>query len=152
MTNLVTDPSAPPSDDFYRALRKRLRAWLQTKGKAFAYADMLLVAPDLLHLVCRLSLDPRVTGDEKAKLVGAAAYFMSVIDLVPEGILGPLGYLDDVALAAFVLHKVIGAGHGELAQQYWAGDGDVLVVVQKILDLANKAIGSNLWQRLRRFG
>lgn len=143
-------PIAVPGDDFYRSLRRRLRTWLQGKGKPFAYADMLLVAPDLLHVLCRLALDPRVVGEEKVRLASAIAYFMSVVDLMPEGILGPVGYLDDVAIAAFVLHKVIGAGHGELARQYWAGDGDVLRVIQQILEVSNKAIGSGAWQRLRR--
>lgn len=143
-------PQGLPPDDFYQLLRRRIRAWLEGKGKAFAYADMLLVAPDLLHLLCRLALDPRVTGEEKVGLASAIAYFFSVVDLMPEGLLGPIGYLDDVALAAFVLHKMIGAGHGDLARQYWAGHGDVLQVLQQILEVSNKAIGSGVWQRLRR--
>jgi uncharacterized membrane protein YkvA (DUF1232 family) len=137
-------------DDFYRVLRRRLRAWLHSKGKGFAYADMLLLAPDLLHLVCRLAIDARIASGDKARLASVIAYFVSLFDLMPEGLLGPVGYLDDIALAALVLHKIIGAGQEQVAREYWAGDEDLLQVLQRVLELSNKAIGSGLWGRLRR--
>jgi uncharacterized membrane protein YkvA (DUF1232 family) len=146
----MEEATAIVHDDFYRVLRGRLRAWLQSKGKGLAFAEMLLVAPDLLHLLCRLAIDARVPSGDKARLASVIAYFVSLVDLMPEGLLGPVGYLDDVALAAFVLHKIIGADQEQVARQYWAGDGDVLEVLQRVLQLSNKAIGSGLWQRLRR--
>jgi uncharacterized membrane protein YkvA (DUF1232 family) len=143
------DLPAVIADDYYRSLRRRLRAWLQDKGKAYAYADALFVAPDLLHLLCRLTLDARVPRSEKVQLASAIAYFVSVIDFVPEGLLGPIGLIDDVALAALALQRLIGAGHAKLAQEYWAGDGDLLQLLQRVLALAEKAIGSGVWQRVR---
>jgi uncharacterized membrane protein YkvA (DUF1232 family) len=146
----MEEATAIVHDDFYRVLRRRLREWLQRKGRGFAFADMLLLGPDLLHLVCRLVIDARVAPGDKARLASVIAYFISLVDLMPEGLLGPVGYLDDIALAAFVLHKVIGAGQEQLAREYWAGDGDLLQVLQRVLELSNKAIGSGLWGRLRR--
>jgi uncharacterized membrane protein YkvA (DUF1232 family) len=150
----VTEPASEiqlpvvARDDFYRSLRRRIRDWLAGKGKAYRYADMLWVAPDLLHLLCRLVVDRRVPSADKARLAAAIAYFVSVFDFMPEFILGPVGYLDDVALAAFVLHKLIGEGLADVAKEHWAGDGDLLQVLQRILDLSNQAIGSGLWSRL----
>jgi len=140
------------NQDFYQELRGKIRDWLQSKGKAYAYADMLLVAPDLLHLLCKLSVDPRVPLLHKARLAATIAYFLSPFDLIPEGLLGPGGYLDDVALSAYVLHNVINAGTGEVAQEHWAGDGQLLQVLQSVLTLADRALGTGLWARLRRLG
>src|SRR3954469_24479005 len=89
-------------EDMYRKLRRRVLDWAQSKtGAKHAYLDVVLAAPDLMHLLYRLMLDPSVRGTDKAKLAGALAYFITPIDLVAEAFVGPIGFLDDVALAAF---------------------------------------------------
>ncbi|MEO8178534.1 MAG: DUF1232 domain-containing protein [Deltaproteobacteria bacterium] len=135
--------------DFYQALRARIADWLASKGKGFKHAQLLLLAPDLFHLLTRLMLDRRIPVAEKAGLGAALAYFVSPIDLLPEAFLGPAGYVDDVALAAFALSRLINAGHGEVAKELWAGDGDLLDAIQQILDVADQALGSGLWERLK---
>jgi uncharacterized membrane protein YkvA (DUF1232 family) len=137
-------------DDFYQALRTKVRTWLAGKGKAFTYADVLLVGPDLLHLLFKLSVDPRIPLTHKAQLAAAIAYFVSPFDLIPEGLIGPGGFLDDIALSAYVLHRVINAGHGSVAEEHWAGDGQLLHVLQRILEIADRALGTGLWNRLKR--
>lgn len=139
-------------DDFYQALRGKIRAWLDGKGKTYAYADVLLVGPDLLHVLCKLSADRRIPLTHKLQLAAAIAYFVSPLDLIPEGIVGPIGYIDDIALAAYVLHRLINAGHGKVAEEHWAGDGQLLHVLQRVLEVADSAVGSGLWNKLKRFG
>ncbi len=137
------------NEDFYQVMRSRIRNWLTTKGKGYKYADYLLFGPDLFHLLSRLILDERIDVAHKVKLAAAIAYFVSPIDLVPEAILGPAGYIDDIALAAYVLNTLINAGQGEVAQELWAGDDELITVVQRILDVADSAIGSGVWVKLR---
>jgi uncharacterized membrane protein YkvA (DUF1232 family) len=136
-------------EDFYQAMRARIAEWLEGKGKGFRHAQLLLLAPDLFHLLTRLMLDPRIPVSEKAGLGAALAYFISPIDLLPEAFLGPAGYVDDVALAAYALHRLINAGHGEVAKELWAGDGDLLDAIQQILQVADQALGSGVWERLK---
>ncbi len=150
----MTDSSADverrrSAEDFYQAMRKRIRAWLEKKGKAFRYADVLLAGPDLLHLLSKLALDKRVPAVEKAKIASAIAYFVSPIDLVPEGVLGPAGLVDDIALAAFVLNGFVNAGYGEIAKEHWAGQEDLLVVIQRVLGVADAALGAGVFRRLK---
>jgi uncharacterized membrane protein YkvA (DUF1232 family) len=137
-------------EDFYQALRARITGWLASKGKGFKHANILLLAPDLFHLLSRLMLDPRIPAAEKAGLGAVLAYFISPIDLLPEALLGPAGYVDDVALAAFVLNRLINAGHGEVAKELWAGDDDLLASLQRILEVADQAIGTGAWERLKK--
>jgi hypothetical protein len=55
-------------EDFYQALRGRISDWLESKGKRFKHAQILLLAPDLFHLLARLVLDRRIPTAEKATL------------------------------------------------------------------------------------
>jgi uncharacterized membrane protein YkvA (DUF1232 family) len=137
--------------DFYQSLRARIAAALAKRGEGYRHARYLLVAPDLFHLLCRLALDSRIPSSEKAKLAGAIAYFVSPIDIVPEMLLGPLAFLDDVAVAAFALNSVINAGQGEIAKELWAGDGDVLELIQQIVSRTDEMLGANVWNKLKSF-
>jgi uncharacterized membrane protein YkvA (DUF1232 family) len=138
-----------PHEDFYQTVRGRISDWLASKGSGFKHARLLLLAPDLFHLLTRLLLDKRIPAAEKATLGAAIAYFLSPIDLLPEALLGPAGYVDDVALAAFVLGRLINAGHGAVAKELWAGDDDLLEAIQRILEVADEMVGSGLWERLK---
>ena len=135
--------------DFYRTLRVKVDRWLQARGEGYRHAQVLLLAPDLFHLLCRLVIDGRVPVAQKAKLAAAIAYFVSPIDAVPEAIVGPVGYLDDVAVAAYALNALINAGHGDIAKEYWAGQGELLAVIQQVLGSADEMIGSGLWKKIR---
>ena len=137
------------NDDFYRSLRKKIQDFLQGKGEGFKYADLLLVAPDLFHLMCKLAIDPRVSVPSKAALAGAIAYFVSPIDLVPEAIVGPIGYVDDIAVAAVVLNRIINHGGGDVAREHWAGHGDLIEIIQQIIKVADNMVGTGLWGKIR---
>jgi hypothetical protein len=69
---------ANQESDFYRDLRSKMRAWLQTKDASTSrWAGYLIWAPDLFYLLYKLSTDEGVPTKEKAKLAGAIAYFIS---------------------------------------------------------------------------
>lgn len=136
--------------DFYMKLREKMKRWLASKGgSTHKWAGYLMFAPDLFHLLCKLSIDKDVPVKEKAKLAGAIAYFISPLDLVPEAIVGPGGYVDDVVLAAYVLNSVINNTSPDVIKKHWAGDADILELIQKILKVADKMVGSRLWSKLR---
>jgi uncharacterized membrane protein YkvA (DUF1232 family) len=137
------------TNDFYKALRERIRNWLSKKGKHYRYADLLLFAPDLFHLLSRLTLDDRIPLRYKAQLGAAIAYFVSPMDLIPEAVLGPVANIDDIVISAYVLSRLINAGHGKIAEEHWAGEKNLLEVVRGILDIADQAIGKGLWSRVK---
>ena len=139
--------------DFYQQLREQIRAWLQSdEGRSNRWAEYLLSAPDLFHLMWKLSADPDVPAKEKAKLAGALAYFISPIDLIPEGLLGPVGYIDDIALAAYVLNGIVNRTGPEVLARHWAGDENVLVAIRRILAVADEMVGAGVWRKLKRLG
>jgi len=133
--------------DFYQDIRIRIADYLDKNN--FHYGDLLLMAPDFFHLIVKLSLDPRVDARKKAKLVFAIAYFISPIDLLPELFFGPIGYMDDLALAAYILNDFINNNDTDILYEHWAGPSDVLAAVQNILTLANNFLGEGLWSRIK---
>jgi uncharacterized membrane protein YkvA (DUF1232 family) len=135
--------------DFYQLLRQRISAWLEERGGVTRHAEILLLAPDLAHLLAKLALDSEVPLSEKARLAGALAYFISPVDIIPELVVGIPGYFDDIALAAYVLNGMINAGYGSLAEKHWAGDGQLLTRVQQVLSASQELVGAKTWERLR---
>jgi len=139
-------------DDFYQQIRQKMHALVGAKGPPVKFAEFLLAGPDLLHLMCKLALDARVPAAGKALLATAIAYFIAPIDLIPEALVGPTGYLDDIALAAVALNQLISSGGGAVAKEHWAGDGDVLELVKRIVSMADKMVGAQAWAKLRKLG
>lgn len=136
--------------DFYQNLRKKLRIWLESKeGASHKWAEYIMLAPDLFHLLCKLAIDKDVSLKHKAKLAAVIVYFVSPIDLIPEALIGPVGYVDDIALAAYVLNGIINESSPEVVNKHWAGDKDVLTVIQKILKVADEMVGGGLWKKLK---
>lgn len=137
--------------DYYQRLRQKINAWSDTdEGKSHKWAKWLLLAPDLFHLLIRLSVDPEVPLKEKAKLAAVIAYFISPIDLFPEMILGPTGFLDDIVLSAYVLNSIVNKTNGAIVQKHWAGEAEVLPIIQQILHYADNMLGSGLFKRVKR--
>lgn len=139
-----------PDGDYYQRLRRRIERWLATRaGARHRWAEMVFLAPDLLHLLCRLAVDRDVPVALRAQVAAAVAYFVFAVDVIPEAFLGPAGYVDDVALAAYVLHAVVNGTSAAIVQRHWAGEGDVLVVIRRILRVTEQFIGRGLWGRVK---
>lgn len=138
-------------DDYYRKLRKKIVKWADNQENLdHKWADLLLIAPDIFHLLVRLAADPEVPISEKGKLAAAIAYFVSPLDLMPELILGPPGFLDDIVLSAYALNSIINNTSPEIVTRHWAGEKDVLILIQNILLQADAIIGSGLFKKLRK--
>ena len=144
----------PRERRFYRRLRDRIKHWAERRHIPQKRMEFLLVAPDLFVLLSRLALDSRVPRRTKAKVAAGLAYFVSPFDMVPD-FLGPAGFLDDVIVAAWILHTIIGELNQldpSILQDHWEGEEDVLIRVRHILEQADDVLGRGMrfvTQRLR---
>lgn len=136
--------------DFYQNLRASIREWLQgPEGKSNKWADYLMIAPDFIHLICKLAVDPDVAVADKAKLGVVIVYFISPIDLIPELFVGPVGYLDDIALTAYALNGILAHTDPSIIQKHWAGQGEILQLIQQILAVADEMVGDSRWAQMK---
>ncbi len=139
------------NQDFYQELRVKIKRWAQTdEGKTNQWTEYLLFAPDLFHLLCKLMLDKEVMIADKAKLAAAIAYYVSPLDFIPELVLGPVGFVDDIAIAAYVLNSLVNNSDPEIVRRHWAGEEEVLEVIKRILNQADRMVGSGLWGKIKR--
>ena len=139
--------------DFYIKLRDKVTTWYENKTDTKSeYADYILLIPDFFYLLVKLSLDDRVPAMDKAKFAGVLAYIFSPIDFVPEAFFGPLGYLDDLVLACYVLNLYVnqkGEANRAVVSELWPGDQDLLSTIQSVLKKADKWIGSGALIKLK---
>ncbi len=137
---------SPREERFYRRLRDRVKRWAQKREIPEQRLEYLLAAPDLFVLLSRLALDERVPASAKAKVATGIAYFLSPVDLVPD-FLGPMGFLDDVVVAAWIIHTIcaeLNALDPSILQEHWEGEEDVLQRVTDIVARAEDVLGKGL--------
>lgn len=139
-------------DDFYKRLRAKITGFVGagSPGAKEGWVEILLAAPDFFYLLCKLMSDPKVSASQKTMIAAMIAYFVSPIDLIPEAIVGPIGFLDDVGFAALAMNTALNKIDIETVRAHWLGREDVLQVTQKIVDIGGKLLGARIWNKLRR--
>ena len=138
-------------DDFYQRLRSRLHRWLGSKeGRAYRFADRLLVFPDFVHLMIRLVLDRRVPMDLRTQTAAVLAYVTLPLDLVPEGLLGPVGFADDLLLVVLMTRRLLIMVPPEIVLSHWAGPESLIRTLRDVFEVAEEMVGSRVWRRLQK--
>lgn len=137
---------------FYDRLRRRIAAVIERRGGRWGEktAAALLLVPDVFVLLVRLTLDRQVPAETRRLLGGALAYFVLPLDLLPEMMLGPVGYLDDLVLACVVLAQALGPDLERHARKHWSGSGELRETLAQITRSADALLGDGLFARLRR--
>jgi uncharacterized membrane protein YkvA (DUF1232 family) len=136
---------------FYDRMRERVVHTVHRRGGRMPEGAVraLLLVPDVFILLVRLTLDKNVPKPTRAMIGGALAYFVLPFDLFPEGILGGIGYMDDLVLATAVLAQSFSGDLEPYARRHWSGSEDLRVVLRDISETAHALLGENLYQRLK---
>ena len=134
---------------FYDRLRSRIHGFSE-KNKATEWVvDFLLLVPDVFMLLWRLLNDARVSGKDKVLLGSGIAYFIFPLDVVPEALLGPIGYLDDLIFGVYILNKLIVETEVDVLREHWSGHEDVLDMIRRVLDGADKLLAGDIVEKLK---
>jgi len=136
---------------FYDRIRHKIREYVDRRGeKLGTAAELLLFAPDVFMLLFRLMRDSRVSAMNKVLVGAGIAYFVLPIDILPEAMLGPMGYVDDLILGVFILNRILTDTDSDVVREHWSGDGDVLVMVRRVLDAADRLASPRVLAKIRR--
>ena len=87
-----------------------------------------------------MMLDGRIDAKSKAAVGAGIMYFIAPIDFMPEILVGPGGFLDDVVVAVFVINTLLNKFPTEVITEHWAGDEDLLALVKKVSNSGNKYV------------
>ncbi len=137
---------------YYEKLREGIRKKLNKVEKKLGKkgVDIILLAPDLFILLTRLIRDVRVDMKKKITLGAVIAYWILPADLLPEVIVGPVGYLDDILITLYVLDALFTDTDLEVLLDNWPGDPEVMkninLYAQKVKNLL-RAVGGNLEEK-----
>ena len=149
--NAEAVPQPERATRFYDRLRGAIRRYVENKGAALGKtADFLLLVPDVFILLWRLTTDSRVTGKDKVLLGSAIAYYIFPFDIIPEALVGPIGFLDDLVFGVYVLNKVVTTTDPAIVREHWSGSEDVLAMIQRVLGAADSLVGSNMVGKIKK--
>ena len=138
--------------DFHDMLFTQISEWVNSNdGKRNKWTKYLRYTPEILTLLCNLSTDKNVSVEMKAKLAGALAYFIAPIDLIPEGLHGPGGFIDDIAVAALVIKSIIKENGENIVAENWTNtEIDINYLIDNITSDAEKMVGKKIYKQLKK--
>jgi uncharacterized membrane protein YkvA (DUF1232 family) len=148
--HLATELNEARAQRIYDRIRGNINRFLARKGGALGKTgEYLLLVPDVFILLWRLAADARVTGKNKVLLGSSIAYYIIPFDFIPEALVGPIGYLDDLVFGVYVLNKVLGDVDASVLREHWPGQTDVLDSIQRVLNAADSLVGSKVVGRFK---
>ena len=133
-------------ENFYLKLRSKISSYIDAHPNIW-FAEVLINVPDFFYMLFMLSRDPEVPKSNKAQIIGALAYFISPIDVIPDAIPG-FGLLDDLYIAMIVSSNLLSAVPIDLINKYWPGEADVAVLIRDNLDKLNDKFGTGAIKRM----
>jgi uncharacterized membrane protein YkvA (DUF1232 family) len=148
----VTGPvSRERANRFYDRMRESIRRYLESKGSVVGTTgEYLLLAPDVFVLLWRLINDNRVSAKNKVMLGSGLAYYLFPLDIMPEGFLGPIGYLDDLVFGVYLLNKMLKDTDAAILREHWSGRDDVLEAIRKVLNAADNLVGTEILGKFKK--
>jgi uncharacterized membrane protein YkvA (DUF1232 family) len=104
--------------------------------------ELIYQAPALYRLLTHLLDDLRLPRKLRPLVLSAIAYFILPVDIIPEELEGPYGYVDDIWLCAFVADRIrheIGAE--EILISNWDGEGKIIPLIEEIISGERDLVG-----------
>lgn len=135
-------PSYEEQQDFYTKLRAKITKYVDSKSnKLGKFTPYLLFAPDFFHLLIKSLLDDRIDAKSKTIIGSGILYFITPIDILPEGLIGPGGFMDDIIVAAFIVNMLLNKFSPEIVEEHWAGEHKLLDTMKKVSETSDSLLG-----------
>lgn len=114
--------------DFHAELKREIAKY---EGR---HDDLIYLAPEFYRLLTNLLDDPRLPPRIRALVSCGIAYFILPVDVIPEDLHGPYGYVDDIYMCTWVARHVHDTlKQPELLVEAWEGEGDILALIDEVL-------------------
>ncbi len=133
--------------------RRQRHAGSSLSGARTSVLSTLRQLPSYLRLLTGLATDGRVSRLDKLVVLGAIAYVLAPIDMIPDFI--PfLGQVDDVFVLMTSLQRLIGRAGRDVLTDHWTGDPDELsdLNLSRVVAAAAVFMPPSIRSRLKRIG
>jgi uncharacterized membrane protein YkvA (DUF1232 family) len=111
--------------DFYDVLSDNLESY---QGE---YASFIDHGPLLFKLLTEVLDDKNVNPDLRLEICAAIAYYVVPMDVIPEQIYGPYGYIDDIFITVYIIRKIANIFSYEYLEKKWEGEQKLELVVNE---------------------
>jgi uncharacterized membrane protein YkvA (DUF1232 family) len=146
-----SDANVERANRFYDRVRGSIARYLEAKGGVLEKGgEYLLLVPDIFMLLWRLLNDSRVSSKNKMRLASGVAYYIFPFDMVPEGFLGPIGFLDDLVFAIFLLNGMLSDTDPGVLHEHWSGKEELLPMIQRVLGSADRLVTSDVLNKVKK--
>ena len=105
--------------DFYCTLIENLENY---DGE---YASFIDCGPNLFKLLCDILEEEIIDQESRLEISAAIAYYVVPMDVIPEQIYGPYGYIDDIFISVYVLNNLAEKYGYDLLQKVWQKPGNI---------------------------
>lgn len=129
--------------DFYKKMRLKVDKFIENHPKS-KYLNYVIAAPDFFYLFCRLMGDTRIPMKQKITVGTVIVYFITPLDILPEGLFPGVGLADDVFLAVFTLNELMNSVDPKIIRELWPGDENVINLIKQLLDGADSVFGRRM--------
>jgi uncharacterized membrane protein YkvA (DUF1232 family) len=124
---------------FYDRIRRSIHDFIARRGTTVGKAgDYLLLVPDVFMLLVRLARDSRVSGKNKMLLGTGIAYYIFPLDVIPEALLGPMGWMDDLLFGVYILSRLLLDTDVAVLREHWSGREDLLAMIRRVIGAADQ--------------
>lgn len=115
----------PEFQDYFDVLSYNLETY---KGE---YASFIDNGPELFKFLNDLLITKELAPEYRLTVSAAIAYYVVPMDVVPEQIYGPYGYIDDIFITAHVI-KLLAEEYGyAFLEKFWSGDSELKPMVDE---------------------
>ena len=105
--------------DFYDTLKDNLDSYEEE------YDSFIDYGPELYKLLCSCLNSKKVNSDLRLSISAAIAYYVVPMDVIPETIYGPYGYIDDIFMSVYALQRVAEEYGYDFLQNIWEYDNNI---------------------------
>lgn len=109
--------------DFYDVLSENLESY---HGEYSSFIDH---GPLLFKLLTDLLQEKDLSQELRLDISAAIAYYVVPMDVIPEQIYGPYGYIDDIYITVFVIQKIAEEYGYDFLESIWEGEGNLEHVI-----------------------
>ncbi len=138
-------------ENFYHKIVSEIKNWEGGKEavEKFKWGHFVPFAPDIFLLLIHMKYDESVSDIHRSRIETGIQYFLNPDDYLPENVLGPLGYYDDLVVAAYVLMDVVTESGTTSLITHWNRQEDIIDLLKNILGNAEAMLGKGLWSKIR---
>lgn len=120
--------------DYYDVLSYNLESY---KGE---YAPFIDHGPELFRLLNELLIKREVSSEFRLKISAAIAYYVVPMDVIPEQVYGPYGYIDDIFITSYMI-KLLADKYGyPFLEKSWKGNGELKSVVDECYEKSSEIL------------